>query len=88
MERSQLATISSAFLILETEMAEDIYLTQYGLMAKRHWRAFRPRMVQEMEANGTLMEALFEAQERPPSRWKRPKGRSLEVSNFEEGAMR
>ena len=44
-------------------MAEEIYLTQYGLMAERHWREFRPRMVQEMEAKGTLMEALFEAQE-------------------------
>lgn len=44
-------------------MAEEIYLTQYGLMAERHWREFRPGMVREMEANGTLMEALFEAQE-------------------------
>ena len=44
-------------------MAEEVYLTQYGLMAERHWREFRPRMVQEMEAKGTLMEALFEAQE-------------------------
>jgi hypothetical protein len=42
---------------------EPIYLTQYGLMAERHWREFRPRMIREMEANGTLMEALFEAQE-------------------------
>ena len=63
MERSQFATISSAFLILETPMAEEIYLTQYGLMAERHWREFRPAMVREMEAKGTLMEALFEAQE-------------------------
>ncbi len=44
-------------------MPEEIYLTVYGLMAERHWRAFRPRMVQEMEAKGTLMEALFGAQE-------------------------
>ncbi|MBA3831705.1 MAG: hypothetical protein H0X34_07400 [Chthoniobacterales bacterium] len=44
-------------------MAEQIYLTQYGLMAERHWREFLPAMVREMEANGTLMEALFEAQE-------------------------
>jgi hypothetical protein len=44
-------------------MAEQIYLTQYGLMAERHWREFRPRMVREMEAKGSLMEALFEAQE-------------------------
>lgn len=44
-------------------MAQEIYLTQYGLMAERHWREFRPGMVREMEAKGTLMEALFEAQE-------------------------
>ncbi len=40
-------------------MADEIYLTQYGLMAEKHWREFR----REMEANGTLMEALFAAQE-------------------------
>lgn len=45
-------------------MAAKIYLTQYGLMAERHWREFRPAMVREMEAKGTLMESLFEAQER------------------------
>jgi hypothetical protein len=44
-------------------MNQQIYLTQYGLMAERHWREFRPAMVTEMEAKGTLMEALFEAQE-------------------------
>ena len=40
-----------------------MYLTIYGLMAERHWREFRPKMVCELEAKGTLMEALFEAQE-------------------------
>jgi hypothetical protein len=45
-------------------MAKEIYLTQYGLMAERHWREFRPNMVRELEAKGVLMEALFEAQER------------------------
>ncbi len=44
-------------------MAGQIYLTQYGLMAERHWREFRPKMVRELEAKGTLMETLFEAQE-------------------------
>ena len=44
-------------------MNQQIYLTQYGLMAERHWREFRPVMVRELEAKGTLMEALFEAQE-------------------------
>lgn len=44
-------------------MAEEVYLTQYGLMAERHWREFRPAMVRELETTGTLMEALFEAQE-------------------------
>jgi hypothetical protein len=45
-------------------MAQEIYLTQYGLMAERHWREFRPNMVRDLEAKGALMEALFEAQER------------------------
>ena len=44
-------------------MAQEIHLTQYGLMAERHWREFLPAMVREMEAKGTLMETLFEAQE-------------------------
>ena len=44
-------------------MNQQIYLTQYGLMAERHWREFRPAMVTELEAKGTVMEALFEAQE-------------------------
>jgi hypothetical protein len=44
-------------------MTQQIYLTQYGLMAERHWREFRPAMVTELEAKGSLMEALFEAQE-------------------------
>ena len=63
MGKSRIATISSAFLISEIRMAEEIYLTQYGLMAERHWREFRPKMVRELEAKGTLMETLFEAQE-------------------------
>ncbi len=41
----------------------DKSLTAYGLMAKRHWRKFRPRMVRQLETEGRLMEALFEAQE-------------------------
>ena len=45
-------------------MSKQIYLTQYGLMAERHWREFRPNMVRELEKSGTLMETLFEAQER------------------------
>ena len=39
------------------------YLAQYGLMAERHWREFRPKMVRELEAQGRLMEMLFDAQE-------------------------
>jgi len=50
-------------LILPELVREKIHLTQYGLMAERHWREFRPKMVRELEAKGTLMEALFEAQE-------------------------
>ncbi len=38
-------------------------LTAYGLMAKRHWTEFRPKMVKELEAQGKLEEALYEAQE-------------------------
>ena len=38
-------------------------LTQYGLMAEKHWREFRPRMVRQLETEGRLMEALWEAQE-------------------------
>ena len=38
-------------------------LTGYGLMAKRHWTEFRPQMVRELDVKGTLMEALYEAQE-------------------------
>ena len=44
-------------------MNQPVYLTQFGLMAERHWREFRPMMVRELEAKGTLMETLFEAQE-------------------------
>ena len=63
MEKSRIATINSAFLTLYRVVSEKIYLTQYGLMAERHWREFRPRMIQDLEAKGTLMETLFEAQE-------------------------
>jgi hypothetical protein len=64
MERSRLATINSASSILYRPVSEKIYLTQYGLMAERHWREFHPKMVRELEAKGILMESLFEAQER------------------------
>jgi hypothetical protein len=64
MERSRVATTNSAFLILPKPVSEKIYLTQYGLMAERHWREFRPKMVRELEAKESLTEALFEAQER------------------------
>ena len=45
-------------------MAQEFYLTQYGRMAERHWREFLPTMVRKLEAKGTLMETLFDAQER------------------------
>jgi hypothetical protein len=64
MERSQSATTNSAYLILPELVSEKIHLTQYGLMAERHWREFRPKMVRELEAKGTLTQTLFEAQER------------------------
>jgi len=39
-------------------------ISAYGLMAERHWREFRPKMVRELEETGKLEEALYEAQER------------------------
>jgi hypothetical protein len=63
-DRSRVATINLAYSISHEAVSKQIYLTQYGLMAERHWREFRPKMVQELETKGTLMEALFEAQER------------------------
>ena len=44
-------------------MSRQIYLTQYGLMAEKHWREFWPTMVRQLETEGRLMEALWEAQE-------------------------
>ena len=41
----------------------SIYLTPYGLMAEKHWREFCPKMVAQLEAEGRLTEALWEAQE-------------------------
>jgi len=64
MDRSRVATINSISSISHGAVRKQIYLTQYGLMAERHWREFRPKMVRELEEKGTLMDALFEAQER------------------------
>lgn len=44
-------------------MNQSLCLTQYGLMAEKHWREFLPKMVQQLESEGRLMETLFEAQE-------------------------
>ena len=41
-----------------------ITLTQYGRMAEKHWREFRPNMVKQMEATGELLEMLYDAQEK------------------------
>jgi hypothetical protein len=41
-----------------------ITLTQYGRMAEKHWREFRPNMVKQMEAMGELQAMLYEAQEK------------------------
>jgi hypothetical protein len=38
-------------------------LTQYGMMAEKHWREFCPTMVREMEAKGILQQMLLEAEE-------------------------
>jgi len=39
-------------------------LTQYGLMAERHWREFLPGMVSELQRKGLLHEMLLEAEEK------------------------
>lgn len=61
------ATINSHSSISPAPMSAPISpsrsLTQYGLMAEKHWREFRRKMVAQMEAEGRLMDALWEAQE-------------------------
>jgi uncharacterized protein YggE len=37
-------------------------LTQYGLMAEKHWREHRPKMVSELEASGQLQTLLADAE--------------------------
>jgi uncharacterized protein YggE len=37
-------------------------LTQYGMMAEKHWREHRPKMVTELEATGQLQTLLAEAE--------------------------
>lgn len=39
-------------------------LAQYGRMAEKHWREFRPKMVAELEAKGILEQTLLEAEEK------------------------
>jgi hypothetical protein len=46
---------------METDMNT---LTQYGLMAEKHWREHRPQMVAEMERSGTLRQILQDAEEK------------------------
>jgi len=50
---------STCFRIMDTA----IQLTQYGMMAEKHWREFRPKMVAEMEVKGILEEMLLQAEE-------------------------
>jgi len=45
-------------------MKTEYPITGYGMMAERHWREFRPKMVRELEAQGMLQELLYEIQER------------------------
>ena len=42
-------------------------LTQYGSLALEHWKQFLPRMVEELERNGSLEELLLEAEKRTTS---------------------
>jgi formate dehydrogenase maturation protein FdhE len=39
-------------------------LTQYGLMAGKHWREYLPKMVAELGAKGQLHAVLLEAEEK------------------------
>jgi hypothetical protein len=45
-------------------MKTTLPITGYGMMAEAHWREHRPNMVRELEAQGKLEAALYEAQER------------------------
>jgi hypothetical protein len=54
-------TINQTFFLMQDA---PITLTQYGLMAEKHWREFLPRMVTALEASGRLPEMLAEAEER------------------------
>ena len=42
----------------------QITLTQYGMMAEKHWREFLPKMVSDLERKGRLQEMLLEAEEK------------------------
>jgi hypothetical protein len=42
--------INSTYSTSPEPMSQQIDLTQFGLMAERHWREFRPTMVRELEA--------------------------------------
>ena len=39
-------------------------LTQYGRMAKKHWREHCPNLVRELEQRGLLQQMLLEAEEK------------------------
>lgn len=39
-------------------------LTQYGMMAEKHWREHCPKMVRELEQKGLLRQMLVEAEEK------------------------
>ena len=56
-------TLNSNYLRPEEQLMKTT-LTQYGLMAEKHWRQFRPKMVRELEAQGKLQEMLLEAEEK------------------------
>jgi hypothetical protein len=53
-------------------------LTQYGLMAEKHWREFLPKMVGQLEAKGMLLEMLREAEDRTATELDTLRGHLLE----------
>ena len=62
-EEAEMATILFNWICLDLERRPMKQLTQYGWMAERHWRQFCPKMVQQLTAQGRLLEALMEAEE-------------------------
>src|ERR1035438_9346392 len=60
-EQQRIQTISLTFFHRGRLMKA---LTQYGRMAEKHWREHCPKMVRELERQGTLHQMLLEAEKK------------------------